>query len=298
MDGQIRLMTHNVWNRDENLPAWEENGEDCSAAARVDGLVQVYLDTQPDIIGGQEVSSLMADLLKEHCHSAGLNYTLIWGRFTPILYRADKFELVDSAFGTYPETIEGYEGSFNDVQSKAWNLGVFREKATGKVFVFATTHLWWKKEAAELQIATLTEKSGTGDLSRYYQPHSDKARELQIAILAEKVMEYREKYNCPVVLVGDLNTGYDSKAACYLRQLGFRHAHDIATEYAEESVGYHACTNTGYEKHYSNKPFEEAIDHIYLLGERNGTVKRFERYSPEYYLPISDHSPAYIDFEL
>lgn len=298
MDGQIRLMTHNVWNRDENLPAWEENGEDCSAAARVDGLVQVYLDTQPDIIGGQEVSSLMADLLKEHCHSAGLNYTLIWGRFTPILYRADKFELVDSAFGTYPETIEGYEGSFNDVQSKAWNLGVFREKATGKVFVFATTHLWWKKEAAELQIATLTEKSGTGDLSRYYQPHSDKARELQIAILAEKVMEYREKYNCPVVLVGDLNTGYDSKAACYLRQLGFRHAHDIATEYAEESVGYHACTNTGYEKHYSNKPFEEAIDHIYLLGERHGTVKRFERYSPEYYLPISDHSPAYIDFEL
>ncbi len=64
----LRLMTHNVWNRDENLPAWEEMGENCSAEARVDGLVQVYLDTQPDIIGGQEVSSLMADLLKEHCH--------------------------------------------------------------------------------------------------------------------------------------------------------------------------------------------------------------------------------------
>lgn len=280
----LRLMTHNVWNRDENLPAWAETGEDCSAAARVDGLVQVYLDTQPDIIGGQEVSALMADLLKEHCHSAGLEYTLIWGRFTPILYRADKFELLDSEFGTYPETIEGYEGSFNDVQSKAWNLGVFREKATGKVFVFATTHLWWKKE-------------GACELGRIYQPHSDEARQMQIAILADKAEQYRKKYNCPVVLLGDLNTGYCTKAVEHLLSKGYRHAYHIATDFAEKSVGYHACTNTGYEKSYSDKPFEDAIDHIYLFGEPEGAVKRFERYSPQYYLPISDHSPAYIDIE-
>ncbi len=64
----MRLMTDNVWNRDENLPEWEAKGNDCSAAARIGGLVLVYLDTQPDIIGGQEVSALVADLLKEHCH--------------------------------------------------------------------------------------------------------------------------------------------------------------------------------------------------------------------------------------
>lgn len=280
----LRLMTHNVWNRDENLPDWEKMGADCSAAARISGLVQVYLDTKPDIIGGQEVSCLMADLLKEHCHSAGMDYTLIWGRFTPILYRADKLELLDSAFGTYPETIEGYEGSFNDVKSKAWNLGVFREKATGKVFIFVTTHLWWKFD-------------GDSKLGRYYQPHSDKARQLQIAIVADKVAQYREKYNCPVVLVGDLNTGYRTKAVEHLLHKGYRHAKHIATDYAEESVGYHKCTKEGYDTFYSDKPFEEAIDHIYLLGEREGAVKRFERYSPEYYLPISDHSPAYIDIE-
>lgn len=277
-------MSHNVWNRDENLPAWEEMGEDCSAKARVGGLVQVYLDTKPDIIGGQEVSSLMADLLKEHCQAAGMNYTLIWGRFTPILYRADKLELLDSEFGTYPETIEGYAGSFNDVQSKAWNLGVFRQKATGKVFVFATTHLWWKIE-------------GDSQLGRYYQPHSDKARQLQIAIVADKVAAYREKYNCPAVLAGDLNTGYCTKAVEHLLSKGYRHAYHIATDFAEPKEGYHTCTNTGYDKKYSDKPFENAIDHIYLLGEREGAVKRFERYSPEYYLPISDHSPAYIDVE-
>ena len=35
----LRLMTHNVWNRDENLPAWEEMGEDCSAANRAKGAI-------------------------------------------------------------------------------------------------------------------------------------------------------------------------------------------------------------------------------------------------------------------
>ena len=29
-----------------------------------------------------------------------------------------------------------------------------------------------------------------------------------------------------------------------------------------------------------------------------GSVKRFERYSPDYYFPISDHSPAFIDLEI
>lgn len=280
----LRLMTHNVWNRDENLPDWEAKGDNCSAAARIGGLVQVYLDTMPDIIGGQEVSCLMADLLKENCKAAGMDYTLIWGRFTPILYKADKLELLDSAFGTYPETIEGYEGSFNDVKSKAWNLGVFREKATGKVFIFTTTHLWWKKE-------------GACELGRYYQPHSDEARERQVAWMLENIQKYQEKYNCPVVLVGDLNTGYHSRAVEKILSAGYRHAKHIATDYAEESVGYHACTKWGYDPFYSTEPFENAIDHIYLLNEPEGAVKRFDRYSPEYYLPISDHSPAYIDIE-
>jgi len=99
------------------------------------------------------------------------------------------------------------------------------------------------------------------------------------------------------VLVGDLNTGYCTKAVEYLLSKGYRHAYHIATDFAEKSEGYHACTNTGYDKKYSDKPFEHSIDHIYLLDEPVGAVKRFERYSPQYYLPISDHSPAYIDVE-
>jgi hypothetical protein len=196
-------MTHNVWNCDSNHKAWEEKGEDCSAKARVGSLVRIYKETLPDIIGGQEVSALMADLLKENLLSVGMDYTLIWGRFTPIMYRADKFELLDSHFETYPEKIEGLEGSFNDVRSKSMNIAVFKEKQSGFTFIFATTHLWWKKSPTE-------ENYDFGDTQ--YQLGSDEAREYQIHTLTDKIAKYREKYQCPAVLVGDLNTDYQSKA--------------------------------------------------------------------------------------
>lgn len=283
----IRLMSHNVWNMDSNSPDWEKNGNDCSAAVRVHGLVRIYQETQPDIIGCQEVSHLMEDLLKETCAENGLQYTLIWGRYTPILYRTDKFELIDSFFQTYPETIDGFDGYFNDVKSKAFNIGVFREKATGKVFVFGTTHLWWMSGDPEKLFSS----------AEGYRAGSDEAREFQVAMFEKKLAEYQEKYNCPAVLVGDLNTNYRSKAIAHVLNKGFRHAHNIAVEHADDTVGYHECFPWGFNTYYCDAPFEDAIDHILLRGEPEGAVKRFERYSPDYYFTISDHSPTYIDVE-
>ena len=142
MSTKIRLMTHNVWRKDNNMPAWAAKGYDCSAGARIIGHLRVYRETMPDIVGYQEMSPVMADLLVEGLkESVPGNYTLIWGRDTPILYRTDKFELIDSEFGTYPEFIDGYEGSFNNKKTKTRNIAVFRMKENGKPFVFATTHL-------------------------------------------------------------------------------------------------------------------------------------------------------------
>ena len=281
----IRLMTHNIWNRDKNSPAWEERGFDCSAEARISGLLRVWQETEPDVIGCQEASALMADLVKEGMPG----YTLIWGRFTPILYRTDKLELVDSEFLTYPETIEGFEGKFNDVRSKAYNIGVFRVKEDGKLFIFATTHLWWKHSPSEKTPVPYPSNC---------LPHSNEAREYQIGLLTTALDRFREKYNCPAFLVGDLNTGFESKTVQSAIAKGYRHAHDIATDYAEEAVGYHYCFPDGFRTFYSDRPWRTAIDHILVIGEEEGSVKRFERYSPDYYYPISDHSPAYVDIHL
>lgn len=285
---RIRLMSHNVWNCDSNSPKWQEKGEDCSAQARVPGLLRVYRETLPDVIGGQEVSALMADLLKEGLMRENMNYTIIWGRFTPILYRSDKLELIDSEFGSYPEGIEGFEGSFNDSRSKSWNIGVFRIKENGKVFAFATTHLWWKSSPSN--------KNSEG--APNVQLGSDEAREQQIAMLVEKAEQYRAKYNCPIFVVGDMNCNYNSKSMKYIRSHGFCHAHDVASEYADQSMGYHYCFRDGYKTEYYDKAFEDAIDHIYVSSSDSGCVKRFERYSPDYYFPISDHSAVIADIEL
>lgn len=288
MGKKLRLMTHNVWDADENTPAWAARGADCSAAARVKGLLRVYKETEPDVIGGQEFSPLMMDLLKEGLSADGKNYTLIWGRCTPILYRSDKLDLVDSEFGTFPKKIPGFTGEFNNAKTKSYCLGVFRIKENGALFIFATTHLWWKKSP--------TDANSFGN--DQYLLGSDEARMQQIASVVEKIEKYREMYHCPAILCGDMNTGYNSAAIEYTRAQGFCHAHDIATEYAEEAVGYHYCFADGYEKYYYDRPFESAIDHILVIGEKEGAVKRFERFSPAYYFPISDHSPAFIDIDL
>lgn len=73
-----------------------------------------------------------------------MTYALLWGRDTPIVYRQDKFELVDSAFSLYPDECPGFTGVFNNGQTKSWNLAVFRVKENGKLFIFVSTHLWWK----------------------------------------------------------------------------------------------------------------------------------------------------------
>ena len=82
--GRLRIMSHNVWKNDKNLPAWAAKGEDCSAAVRAKGMVRIYAETQPDIIGFQEMSPTMVDEILLGLTSQDQRYALLWGRDTPI----------------------------------------------------------------------------------------------------------------------------------------------------------------------------------------------------------------------
>ena len=117
-------------------------------------------------------------------------------------------------------------------------------------------------------------------------------------MLLDRLEEIRKKYSCPAIAVGDFNAEYDSLAVKATFDRGYRHAHDIAVEYSDERDGYHFCFPDGYKMYNNPKPFKEAIDHIVIKGEPDGFVRRFERYTPDYYMPLSDHFPAWIDVEL
>ena len=273
---KLRIMSNNLWWCDVNTEAWAKNGEDCSAAARAGGFNRVYRELSPDIIGLQEVSALMYDELFKDWNDE-CPYAIVWGHDTPVLYKKDRFDLIDYTCMVYPEELPGREGSFNNLRTKSYGLVVLRDKLESKTLIFATTHLWYKEE--------------------HEQKYSDEARVYQLGLCMDKADEMRKKYGCPAVIVGDLNVPYDTAAVTSAIDRGYLHAHDIATEYAAEDHGYHTCNGNGYRP-YEPKPFREGIDHILVAGAPDGFVRRFERYYSDAYLPISDHFPVYIDVEL
>lgn len=281
---KVRLMSQNQWNNTLNNSYWEERGLNCSSVVRMKGHTRIFKELMPDVVGGQEVNKDMQLDFRFYCLEEGLPYTLIWGNMTPIIYRADRLELLDTEYVLYPIKVDGFEGEFNDSRSKSANLAVFRCKDDGEIFIFLTTHLWWK--------------NGTDPDYVWYQAGSDKVRTYQLKIAMELIAKYQKKYNnCPAFLVGDLNTAYNTEAIQYaLGEGGYSHAHDIAVEYAEQLDGYNWC---GPEKigEWENKRFEAAIDHILVRDFPKNIVRRFDRYTPDYYLYLSDHAPVFVDVD-
>ena len=273
-------MSNNQWRQDTNLPDWIKMGMDCSAEHREKGFADIYRRLLPDAVGLQEVSPAMLDRLTRELNESGFRYAALWGRDTPILYRQDALELVDSEFGVYPAECPGFEGCFNNSDTKSWNIAVFREKAGGRTLLLATTHLWWMTD------------DPNAPAGAHFQAGSTEARVFQMGIVLDRIEVYREKYGCPAVLMGDMNCPYHSRPIDLARARGYVHANDAAEEYAYPWHGYHWCGRDGYVP-YVPEPFEQAIDHILVKGDLR--VLRMDRYVGEDYLPLSDHFPAYID---
>ena len=274
---KLRLASNNIWSCGSNQPWWEERGLDCSTEVRSLGFARAYSEFLPDVIGLQEADRHLRQTIHSHLLSGGLDYALIYGSATSIMYRADKLDLIECDFHLYPDNIPDHEGVFNNAKSKSYGIGVFRIKENGKYFAFANTHLWWMSEGQ--------------------RAHSNKARTYQMSLMLDRLDELKAKYNCPAIAVGDMNTNYDSEAVSSAIARSYLHAHDIATDYADERNGWHYCFPDGYDNYEKPGPFKAGIDHILVSGMPEGAVSRFERFTPDYFMPLSDHFPVYADVE-
>lgn len=279
---KLRLMSTNQWACDQNKPAWEAMGEDCSYSVRMPGFLKYYMETKPDILGLQEVTAKMADKLMRLFCEEDLPYALLWGRDTPIIYRTDLFELIDSKFLVYPDEFPGHEGCFNNSKTKSYNMGVFRIKESGKLIILMTTHLWYK--------------SGN-PAAKSYQPYSDEARAYQLGLAMDCLDKYQAKYNCPAVIMGDMNAQRDKPCIQLALSRGFAHGYDVAVEHRDEGNGHHYCFPDGF-KGYTPSAATNAIDHILVRGFEEGAIRTYDRYAPEYYMKLSDHIPVWIDAEI
>jgi endonuclease/exonuclease/phosphatase family metal-dependent hydrolase len=280
---KLRLMSTNQWACDKNQPAWEQKGDDCSYSARMPGFLKYYQETKPDILGLQEVTAKMADKLMRLFAENEMPYALLWGKDTPIIYRTDLFELVDSAYCIYPEAVPGYEGSFNNGKTKSYNVGVFRIKESGKLFALMSTHLWWM--------------NGSDPTSKSYRPYSDEARAYQMDLAIDRLDSLQKKYHCPAVIMGDMNAQRSKPCIQHALSRGFAHCYDLAVEHRDEGNGHHYCFPDGY-KGYTPGPAANAIDHILVRGFDEGAIRTYDRYAPDYYMCLSDHIPVWIDVEI
>ncbi len=278
------IMSNNQWKCDYNLPAWEKMGLDCSAEARVKGLVKAYKAILPDILGLQEVSIHLSELMMQELGTVRLpdggkaEYEYVSGGDTPIVYRRDKYLLIESGFFRYPEAIPGLEGSFNNSETKSYAWGVFEDRLTGKKLAFMSTHLWWKS---------------SHPASSFYQAGSNTARAWQIALASAEMERVMAKYNCPGVIVGDLNASVKSLCLEKAFSLGWKEIHDVAEE-RDETRGHHHCGGDGFSR---DEPglFETAIDHILLKNADGIRVPYFRRVTDEYLDPVTDHYPLYAE---
>ena len=281
------LLSNNQWKCDRNNDAWRSRGEDCSAEGRVGGLVRAYLEILPDVMGLQEVSVHMAELMMRSLDKVTLpdgtnaHYEYVSGGDTPIVYRQDKLKLLESGFFRYAEEIPGLVGSFNNGETKSYCFGVFEDRKDGKRFALMSTHLWWKSSHPE---------------SSAYQAGSDEARAYQIRQASAKMDEIMKKYNCPGILMGDLNASVDSLCLEAARADGWTEVHDLAVGACDETRGHHHCGGDGWSRGDAGT-FSQAIDHILLKNGGNAVVSSFRRLTHEWFDPISDHYPLYIDID-
>lgn len=126
----VQIMSYNirVSNAQDGPNDWE---------IRKPATLLMIQDQKPDVIGVQEALEDQCQYLKENV--AG--YAVTGDSPNPILYRTDRYEIIDSGSFWLSETPEkpskGWDGSY--VRTANWAL--FKDKRNGKLFYMVNTHL-------------------------------------------------------------------------------------------------------------------------------------------------------------
>lgn len=192
--------------------------------------------------------------------------------YTPLLYRKDRFTVVESGYHLYSD------GAGDKSKSITW--GVFEEIATGKRVAVLSTHFYW-----------------TGD------DLGKSARILDAQQIVKLAGEISGKYDVPVIAGGDLNCNISSDPMRNMFTAGFKDIRDM-TAVSEDSNSHHAYPEYNADKKlydkmtYPSGTYSSAIDHAVVWNSAKFTAKLFEIITDDYALLSSDHCPLIVDFDL
>lgn len=280
----MRIMTNNIWG--------DYFGNEVES--RQDNLFAVYEKYSPDILGFQEVTeswhkSALFEKLEENYHLIGIE-KYNWYNFVPI---AVKKSLEVISFG-----FERLHGASD--KSKSICYVVAENKDTGNRIAVCNTHFWWM-QGNECERDKRMLKNAVGEKIAYQSPEEHNAlRTKNAKQLAMLMAELKEKFNCPVIAMGDMNTTISSDVFRVYEERGISHFFDKAKE-RDTVCSVHGNPLRGEDGKFHGKKTTEdytsSIDHIIGLG--NGyNVLCYRVIEDKEALDATDHSPVYADIDL
>ena len=318
-NGDVRVMFSNIHGHDST-----ENGRTPVKEASQQ-LSELFLTYLPDVLGTQEFSpssytaglnKMIAAEYEEVIVSTGGNYKT----YTALFYRKSTMELLkcgylgyDSlTYNEYPELLgagsasqvkhvntrkDGTTTTQNGRQdaSKGVTWGIFRVKATGKIIMVGSTHLWWESNENLDEIARKVQLSAM----------SDHLTQNATAFATEKGLSTP----IPIFVGGDYNTSLNRANTALTtlenRTNSFRNANSLATSKLTISTHHGYATFNEelgiYEDPlYTKGTARDAIDHIYVNTPCTGAVKvnQVGILTDLYAHLSSDHNPIYADITL
>lgn len=269
--GESMMKEISITMYDQNI--WGNMAKDQRIANRNGLIKELIWEHEPDVccfqecnpntsrMGDTAIEKLIAERYTEVPTSAGvLDYT-------PVFYRTDRFDVVDSGYHCY--------AGKNDHNSKSITWAILSEKASGVRFGICSTHFWWKSDTDE-----------------------DNQQRLQNAdVLYDCMMGLRDKYDVPVFATGDLNCGAAASQgnAPYL-SLAERllDARRVATV-TNDKFTHHAYPVMDENGIYRNGGVpKRTLDHMFLTEHRNVRVDSFDVDHSQKALDTSDHCPLIV----
>ena len=203
---------------------------------RRDIMCDLVAFTAFDIFGAQEVchdqlEDMLSRLPEYDYIGVARDDGKTKGEYSPVFYRRDRFELLDSGTFWLSETPEEVSFGWDAVCRRVCSWGYFKDKQTKKKFWFFNTHMDHKGKTARVEGAKL--------------------------VLAKIAQMCKEKST--VILTGDFNVAQNSPAYNTFAQSGV-----LADAYELAPVKF-APAGTFNSFNVSNHS-EKRIDHIFVSG--------------------------------
>lgn len=276
----FRFMTFNIYG--SGYGGFE-------AVEREDRAVAVVRKYHPDLISWQEVNSgwwksKLFTTMDEYAIVRGDEDEALvragadlskrkgnWLNHEPLMYRKDRFELLDHGLDFYHIMLQ-FE------KSLTW--AVLKDRTSGRRIIAMATHFWWK--------------SGL---------ESDAIRELNARHILWRLDTIRQKWgDLPVVFGGDLNCTMTAAACRTLVQFGFDDAGETAPIRSSIPSEHGAIKRDENGNCYGTVGVVGAkgnamIDHVFFSREHIKAL-RHDVVTDRDAINISDHSPVIADLQL